>query len=61
MNEGRGKTYKRKLARYHRIHVILIMTFDKLGISIKVVQCSRNFLPEEAERQACGFFNKNSP
>ena len=23
--------------RYPRIHVILIMTFDKLGISIKVV------------------------
>ena len=37
MSEGRGKTYKRKLAWYDRIHVILIMTFDKLGISIKVV------------------------
>ena len=37
MSEGRGEAYKRKLARYHRIHVILIMTFDKLGISIKVV------------------------
>ena len=37
MSEGRGEAYKRKLARHHRIHVILIMTFDKLGISIKVV------------------------